>query len=299
MHLSAVDLNLLVALDALLQTRSVQAAARRVGLTPSAMSHALDRLRALFDDPLLVRAGRGMVPTPRAEALAGPLRATLTDVEGLLLPAGAFDPARLSRTFRVRLPDSLTVVLLPRLEGLLAAEAPGVDLHLQPLDGETLVALRDGRTDAAVAILPDAPADVRGRPLLDERFVCVARVGHPAVHGALDLDTFCALTHVLVATRGSTVRGPVDDVLAELGRSRRVARLVPSFLPALVLASRTDHVLTIAKSVADALAGPLGLQVLEPPLPLPPYTLSLHWHARDDVDEAQAWFREAILRAAP
>lgn len=297
MQLSAVDLNLLVALDALLRERSVQGAARRVGITPSAMSHALDRLRALLDDPVLVRAGRAMVPTPRAEALAGPLRVALDQVEALLRPAEGFDPARLARAFRLRVPDSLALALVPSLERILAAEAPGVDLHLQAVDGNTAAALRDGRTDMAVAIVADPPGDLHRRALLTEHFACVVRAGHPRVGATLDLDTWCALTHVLVSPRGDS-RGPVDDALERLGRARRVGRVVPSFLTAAVLAANTDHVLTVSRRVAEALAGPLGLRVLDPPLALPPYTLSLFWHARDDADPAHAWLRGALVRAA-
>lgn len=297
MQLSAVDLNLLVALDALLRERSVQGAARRVGITPSAMSHALDRLRGLLDDPVLVRAGRAMVATPRAEALAGPLRDALDRVEAVLRPTEGFDPARLVRAFRLRVPDSLALALLPSLERILAAEAPGVDLHLQVVDAHTAAALREGRTDIAVAILADPPGDLHRRALLTEHFACVVRAGHPGVGASLDLDTWCGLTHVLVSPRGDT-RGPVDDALEALGRTRRVARVVPSFLTAVALAANTDHVLTISRRVAETLAGPLGLRVLDPPLELAPYTLWLYWHARHDADPAHAWLRGALVRAA-
>ena len=191
--LRAVDLNLLVALDVLLAERSVRGAARRMGISPSAMSHTLARLRALLDDPLLVRAGRQLVPTPRAEALAAPLRDLLAQTRALLAPPDTLDPASLRRALRVVCTDHVSTVLMPRVDARLREDAPGVDLNIVPLTPETMAALRAGTVDAAIGIFPEAPPEIRRRVLFSDRFVTVCRLDHPRISpgGGLDLAVYC------------------------------------------------------------------------------------------------------------
>jgi DNA-binding transcriptional LysR family regulator len=296
-HLGSVDLNLIVALDALLAERSVTRAAARVGITQSAMSHALARLRSLTGDELLARGRDGMVPTLRAEALAAPVRRGLDEIARALAPPEAFDPATAKRRIVVGTTDYGELVLLPRVVARLAKEAPGIDLRVLTLPRELSETLMTGTVD--LAITPLRPADERpdiyGRRLFDDRFVCVVRKHHPLVGKKLTLARFAAASHALIAPRG-TEGGVVDDALARLGLRRRVAVAVPHFLIAPHLVANTDLILTLAGRVADVLARPLGLSVLTPPpeLRLEGFTMSAVWHERTHDDAAQRWLRGIV-----
>lgn len=297
-RLAAVDLNLLVALDLLLDTRSVREAARRAHVTPSAMSHSLGRLRELFGDELLVRAGQRLVPTPRAEALAGPVRELLAGAERVLAAPGGFEPGTLRRAFRVACTDHVSTVLLRRAEPRLRAEAPGVDLHEHPIAPDTLEQLRAGQIDVAIGVFPEAPPEIRTRPLFTDGFVTVARPDHPRVRGpGLDLDAFLAEGHLLVAPRG-TPSGTIDDLLAARGLVRRVARTVPSFLSAVWHVAESDLLLTVSRRLIAAVAPRIALRALPTPLPVVDYTLVLAWHPRRDAAPDDAWLRGALVEAA-
>lgn len=291
------DLGLLLALDALLQEGSVSGAARRLGLSTPGMSHALARIREQLGDPLLVRAGRGMTLTPRAEALRAPVRSLVADAERVLTPERPLVPAELDRAFVVLATDYVLHVLGARLDALLAAEAPRVVLRFVPNAADDPDALREGAADLAVGIYGELPPELRTRQLLTDRFVCAVRADHPAVGARLTLDQFCRLPQIQIAPRGRP-GGYVDDVLRERGLTRRVARAVPFFSAALHLAAETDYLLTVSERVARALAPRLGLRVLAPPLPLSPYALSLVWHPRLDADPGHRFLRDALVRAA-
>lgn len=298
MDLSAVDLNLLVALDLLLEHRSVRAAARAARVTPSAMSHTLGRLRALFGDELLVRAGAGLVPTARAEALVVPVRDALAAVRAALAPTEAFAPGSLRRAFRVVCTDHVSTVLLPHVAAVLREEAPGVDLHERPLTASVMEELRAGEVDVAIGIFPEAPPEMRSRRLFTDGFVTVARPGHPRLGtGVLDLDTFLAEGHMLVAPRG-TPRGTVDELLAARGLSRRVVRTVTHFLSGLWQVGDGDLLLTVSRRLVAMAAPRLPLVWFPTPLPVEDYVLSALWHPRSDRSPADAWFRGVLSRAA-
>ncbi|MCA2980198.1 MAG: LysR family transcriptional regulator [Myxococcaceae bacterium] len=292
-----LDLNLLETFDALLQEGSVSRAAKRVGLSTPAMSHALARLRATLGDEVLVRAGRDMVPTPRALALKEDVHTALARVRALLRPPEALDLRALTREFRVNATDHVVTVLGAALDTLARREAPGVLLRFLPTATDDAALLRDGSVDLAVGIYADLPPELRRRVLLTDRFVSVLRRGHPAAKGRLDLDTFLALDHLQVAPRGRP-GGDLDDLLAARGKRRRVTRAVPYFLSALQLVSESDAVLTISERMARRLAGTFGLVVLETPLPLRPYALSLLWHPRQDSSPEHSWLRQLFVRAA-
>jgi len=298
-ELTAIDLNLLVALDLLLDEGSVRGAARRAHLSPSAMSHTLARLRDLLDDEVLVRAGRGMVPTPRAEALALPVKELLGQARAVLATGQRFRPEALRRRFRVVCTDHVATVLFSRAEPLLTAEAPGVDLLLAPLTPDTMADLRAGRVDAAVGVFPEAVPEVRMRRLFVDRFVTVCRPRHPRLGEAteLTLEAFLDEDHVLVAPRG-TPEGLVDEMLAARGARRRVARAFPSFLAAVWHLSTTDAVLTVSERLVHTLAPTVPLRVFRPPVALAPYRLMLAWHPRLDQSPADRWFRSVLVRAA-
>lgn len=294
--MNSSDLAALATLDALLQTASVSEAARRLGLSTPAVSHALARLRERFDDPLLVRAGRRMVLTPRAAGLREQVHEALTLAGRVFEPPQSFDPERLERSFALSVTDYVLVVLGPAIEALVRDRAPRLALRFIPNALDDAEKLRLGETDLAIGIYGELPPELRTRPLLTDRLVCVVRAGHPIVGKRLGLDQFVALDHVQVAPRGQP-GGYVDQQLAERGHARRVVRAVPYFQVALSLTASSDYILTISERIARALGPSLGLTILEPPLPLEPYALSLVWHPRFDRDPAHAWLRELLLAA--
>jgi DNA-binding transcriptional LysR family regulator len=292
-----LDLNLLLVLDALLSEGSVTRAGKRLGLTTSAVSHALGRLRRVFGDPLLVRAGRGLVPTPRVEELRSETRAVLAAVDALLVPPRPFDPATLSRGFRVYATDHVLSVLGAAFDRRLAEQAPGVSVQFLPNPPDEATPLREGGVDLAIGTYEELPSELFIQRLFDDRFVCAVRKGHPSVCRKLSLARYLDLAHVLVAPRGRP-GGAVDELLAERGLSRRVVRTVPHFLAALLLVSESDYVVTISARLAEALAPRLGLELCALPLSSEPYTLSQIWHPRSDGDPAHRWFRGELVAAA-
>ncbi|MEZ4392944.1 MAG: LysR family transcriptional regulator [Polyangiales bacterium] len=291
------DFGLLVQLDALLQEGSVTGAARRVGLSTPAMSHALARIRERLGDPMLVRAGRGMVLTPRALALKPQVREVVEQARRALEPERPFVARELARTFVVHATDYVLTILGYAVDAILRAEAPGVCLRFVPNTPDDPALLRDHGSDLAIGIYGELPQEMRRRQLLTDRFVCVVRRGHPAAKKRFTLEQFVKIPHIQVAPRGKP-GGYLDDVLAERGLSRTVARAVPYFVTALQLAAETDYVLTVSERIARRFAGPLSLEVLEVPLALKPYALSLVWHPRLDGDHAHRFLREVFARAA-
>lgn len=295
--MESTDLGVLVNLDALLQEGSVTGAARRVGLSTPAMSHALARIRLRLGDPILVRAGRGMVLTPRAEALKVRVHAVVNAARQTLEPERPFVPAELERSFVVHVTDYVLTVLGLVVDRILRAEAPLVSLRFVPNTANDAALLREGDADLAVGIYGELPPEMRNRRLLTDRLVCVVRRDHATVGKRLTLEQFVRLPHIQVAPRGQT-GGYLDDVLRDRGQARRVARAVPYFLTALQMAAHTDYVLTISERVARQVAPGLGLRLLEPPVKLRPYALSLVWHPRFDADAGHRFVREVFTRAA-
>jgi DNA-binding transcriptional LysR family regulator len=300
-HLGSIDLNLLVALDALLAERNVTRAAARVGITQSAMSHTLARLRGLTGDELLVRGPTGMTPTLRADAIATPVRRALDEIARALSPPRPFDPASAQLRVVIGTTDYVELLLLPHVVARLAREAPGVELRVRSLRDELHGPLASGAIDLGIGLLrpPDERPGVYARKLFDERFVCVVRRRHPLAGKKLTLARFAAASHALIAPRGLE-GGYVDDALARLGLRRRVAIAVPHFLIAPHIVAASDLVLTLAGRVADLLAKPLDLAVLAPPreLDLAPFTMSAAWHERTHEDPGQRWVRELIVSEA-
>lgn len=292
-NLAGIDLNLLVALDALLAERSVTRAAERVGLSQPAMSRALGRLRALFGDRLLVRTASGLVPTPRAEALAPRLRLVLAEV-GQIVRAPAFDPAQLRGTARIGMPDYLSILVLPHLLRRLERDAPGLDIALAPPRATTPAELESGDLDLAVGNFPDVPAGFYGKTLDTDGFACVVRRGHPALAEPLTLPVFAGLRHALITIRDDRSPGAVDKALARLGLERRIAVRVPNFLAAPLIVAETDLVITLPRRLAQWLAGRADVAVLEPPLDLGTFSIMLLWHERRSDDAEHAWLRATL-----
>jgi DNA-binding transcriptional LysR family regulator len=296
-QLSRMNLTHLRALDALLSERSVTRAARRLGLSQSAISHALRGLRDTLGDELLVRGGGGMVPTARAEALAQPLHRALRELEAALAIRPGFDAATSRRTFTLSMPDGFALTTLPGLLRILRDEAPGIDLDVRPpmQQRTTAMALESGEVDLAVGGGLDAASGLRTRVLLDETFACLVRSDHPSIKEGLDLDTYCALPHALMSPSGSGL-GVVDRALATLGRSRRVAVRIRFFLAAPTVVANSDMVLTGPRDQLRRFTEMAPLRLLEPPLALPGFRVRIYWHDRTHDEPAHQWLREAIVR---
>ncbi|HEU4411921.1 MAG TPA: LysR family transcriptional regulator [Polyangiaceae bacterium] len=297
MSFAGTDLNQLRVLDALLSERSVSRAARRLGVTQAAASNALRRLRETVGDPLLVRAGRRMVLTPRAEALAAPAAEVMRAAARVLAPEAAFDPARASTTFRVATSDHVDVVLLSRVEATLAREAPGVNVHVLPFGPRADDDLRDGRVDLVIAPGREGPADVSSEHLFDDRLVWVMRAGHAAAAAPGSPEALAAWRHLLVSPRGHS-GGPVDAALARRGLARRVARTMPHFGTALLLIARSDLVAVLPLRLVRSVAPALGLIWRPLPFALPSVAMAMTWHQRDARDARQTYLRDVTRRTA-
>lgn len=289
------DLELLSLFAALHAERHLTRAAARAGRSQPAMSRALGRMRALFGDVLFVRTPSGMVPTPRADALAPEVKRVLAEATALVRPR-SFEPERLERTFVIGTSDLFEAHLLPRLTSLLAREAPGVDVALRTPPGDPIPDLVEGRLDLVILPHTSLPEGVVAQHLFDDTFLCAVRRGHPEVKRELTLERFVALRHVQIAPRGRP-GGPVDDALAALGLARRVAVQTPSFLAAPVLAARSDLVLTAPRLVLEPLASGLGLRTFPLPVEVPGFRIYAAWHARMNADPAHKWFRSVVARA--
>jgi DNA-binding transcriptional LysR family regulator len=288
-NLRSLDLNLLVVLDALLAEQHVTRAGKRLGLSQPATSNALERLRRVFDDPLLERVPGGLAPTPRAQALREPLSALLAGVSTLVAP-DAVALEQLEQTVRLSIVDYGVPLLIAPLLRVLAERAPGIDLVCLPWSGadEAHEALAAGALDLAISVA--APATLRSRPLLREEYVVAMRRRHPAAK--LTLASWLAYPHVVVSGRGSA-SGPLDAVLSERGRSRRVAAVVPSYLAVPSLLASSDLLALVPETLAVRASEPLTW--CRPPLPVPGFDVELVWHPRRDRDRALGFVRETLV----
>lgn len=298
MQLSAIDLNLLVVLQALLQTESVKATSTRLGLSPSAVSHALARLRDTLDDPLLVRAGQRLTMTPRARALRPELDAALELLQRSLTPDAPFDPSLERREFVVATTDHVELSLLLPLGTRLREVAPGIDLHSRAPRPQSADMLRNGDADLGVGVLRNLPDDIAHEVLFQEHFVTLMRHDHPARRGPWNAKRYANLDHVLVAP-GGRPHGLLDTKLEALGLKRRIARMVSTFLVAPFLVQASDLVVTLPSKVATPLADQLGLACRPPPKALETiFEVAMAWHRRDDNDPAHRWLREQVRNVA-
>jgi DNA-binding transcriptional LysR family regulator len=292
-HTLRLDASLLMPLDALLQERHVSRAAARVGLTQSAMSRVLARLRDALGDPLLVRSGRSMALSPRAERLAEPLRLAMLNLERVLAGNDAFEPATSRRSFRVATVDYGAAVAIAPLMRRLTEQAPHVELSVEPLRSDSLDELESGTLDFVLAPRRKSSAGIVWVKLPADRFVSIVRKQHPRVGKKLTLDLYCSLSHVVVVPERRAVNA-VDKLLEGVGRRRHVGLRVPSFLVAPLAVAASDMILTTPESVASLFAKSLELRVLAPPLALEGVSLALAWHERQRADPGHTWLRRLI-----
>lgn len=290
--MSTPDLNLLVALDVLLAEGSVARAAQRLGLSPSAMSRTLARLREATGDPLLVRSGRGLVPTPRAVELrehTGPLVEGATAV---LRPASKPRLDQLVRSFTLRCSDGFVENFGPALVARVGSEAPGVQLRFIQKASRDNAPVREGAVDLETGIVGKATApEFRMRSLFRDQFVGVVRDGHTLARGTMTAARYAGGAHV-VLSRGGSDRGPVDEALAAMSLERRVATVVTGFSAALAFARATDLVATVPEKHTRNLRS--GLHAFSLPLPTPELPVAMLWHPRLDADPAHQWLRECV-----
>ncbi|MFF3484232.1 LysR family transcriptional regulator [Streptomyces sp. NPDC002701] len=297
-----LDANLAVALDALLTEQSVTRAAARLHTSPAAMSRTLARLRRVLQDPLLVRAGQVMVPTPRAEALRDEAATVVRRLEALLAPGGAIDPATLRRTFTVQSSDLVAAALTPGLLGLARRRAPGVSLRVLAEEWEAGPALREGRIDLEIGAIDHVDPETQVEELATVRMAVGVRAEHPLTQGTLTPARLAAAEHVAVSRRGRFT-GPLDAALAEQGLSRQVSAVLPGHLAAMSLAAVTDAVCLVPTALPGEPPSPLSdaahalrLSLLDIPLPLPPLTIAMAWHPRHSADGGHQWLRGAVRR---
>jgi DNA-binding transcriptional LysR family regulator len=296
------DLNLLTALDALLATGSVAGAARKLGLSASAMSRTLARLRAATGDPLLVRAGRGLAPTTHAAALQPRVRDLAQEARTVLRPAAIGpDFSALDRTFTIRSNEGFVEVLAARLVAAVTAEAPGVRLRFTPKPDKDVRPVRDGQIDLDIGVLGETGPEIRVQTLFRDHFVGAVRNGHPLLEGAMTPERYIAYGHVIASRRGRTV-GPVDEALSALGLKRTVVAVVPGFPAALAIARASDLVALVTRSFlgGDELQTDgiwRGVRIVALPVSTEAITISQMWHPRVDADPAHRWLRGKVLEA--
>jgi DNA-binding transcriptional LysR family regulator len=291
--MSAPDLNLLVTLDAVLAEGSVAGAAKRLHLSPSAMSRALARLRETTGDPLLVRAGRGLVPTPRALELRERVSQLVQDAEAVLRPAMKLDLRRLDRTFTIRVRDGFVENFGPDLIARVTQEAPGVRLCFVPKPDKESTPLRDGTIDLETGVVGKTTGpEVRTQALFRDRFIGVVRMGHALSRGKITPARYAKGEHIDVSRRAPG-QGRFEEALERLGLERKVVTIVSDFSSALALARASD----LIASVPERQTGNLreGLHSFPLPIPIPEFTISLLWHPRMEADPAHRWLRRLIL----
>jgi DNA-binding transcriptional LysR family regulator len=293
MNWGAFDLNLLIVFDAVMQERSVTRAGSRIGLSQPAMSHALNRLRHMLKDDLFIRTPEGMVPTPRAELLAQPLRNALSEMQLALEPT-SFDPAASDRRFAIAANNYAAVVLAPPLVAAVAAAAPAVRLDLRPSGTLDIVDRLDrGDLDLALGSMESPGERFASAPLLEDAFVLAMRSGHPASRSKLTAAAFAGLPHLEISSSGEDT-GFVDRWLSERGLARRIALRAP-YLSAAPILAQSDLVATLSRRIAQEFVRNHPLELRKPPYESPRVRTLMLWHRRLDRQPGHRWLRGVVL----
>ncbi len=295
--MSEPDFNLLVALDALLAEGSVAGAARRTGLSTSAMSRTLGRLRATTGDPLLVRAGRHMVPTPHAQAIRERARNAALEARALLSPAvSELDLSALDRIFAIRANEGFVEAFGPRLIAAAADEAPRVSLHFAPKIEKDARYLREGLVDLEIGVVENMGPEIRLQALFRDHFIGVVRAGHPLLsEPTVTAERYASYGHVVASRRGRA-HGPVDEALAEMGLARKITSVVPGFPAALAVATASDLIALLPASYLPPrpAGGEAAFRTFELPFPTRRITISQMWHPRLEMEPAHRWLRQLV-----
>jgi len=305
-ELPRINTNLLVALDLLLSEQNVARAADRLGVTPSAMSHSLRALRELFGDPLLIKTRGGMRSTALAQALRGPLRRALRDLERAVSGGARFDPTTADRAFIIHAPDFISTLLMPHLVDIVAREAPGVEVDVRPVQrrGTALLlrdtaALAEGSIDLILAAFIGDIPELCTEELYEERFVCIVRKGHRlARRKQLDLEAFAATPQLLISITDERSSTLVDQELRRHGLTRHIAARTRYFMAAPLIVGESDLLATCPYHLARYFEARTPIKIFEPPIRLPRYSEFAAWHRRYDGDPALRWLRGVLAAAA-
>ena len=294
MDIKQSDIGLLIALDVLLEQESVTAAAEILGISQPAMSAQLARLRTLFNDPLLAQSGRKLVPTARAEEIKTPLRALLADLDLLVRQTAQFESQTTDRTFRLIGTDYVHAVLAPELFVTFGDAAPAARVALLPFDPPSVWAqLEQDDADIALVTAMNLP-EAKRRPGLTETFKVIQRKDHPRGQDPFTLDAFCAADHALISPEGGGFYGAADEILADMGRKRRIACSLPSFLLAPGLVAASDLIALIPARLAARHED--VVDTFDPPFPSPGFSVDLLWHPRRQNDPAHVWLRSLVSK---
>lgn len=297
MHISKIDLNLFTVFEAIYTEGSVTRASQQLHLTQPAISHSLNRLRQLFDDPLFVRQGHAMVSTPLARSIIEPVRSALRGLEVTLADTGKFDPALAGKQFTLALRDVLESTVLPPLLESVTRQAPMIDLAAIQVDRRELVSeLAAGSLDVAIDMLLPLPNEIRREKISQDTTVVMARQGHPVVKGALDLDTYLKAEHILASSRR---KGPglEDFELSRLGLQRRIRLRCQHYFAACRVVSQTDLLLTMPEGYARIANQQFGNQIMPLPITMPSWDVYLYWHQNVENDPANRWLRQQVTQA--
>ena len=298
-QLRRLDLTLLLVFLGLVRHRKAADVAAELGLTQSAISQAVKRLRDIFQDELFLRRPHGMEPTTTALALEDPVRRAVDALRGALGAAHAFDPMQAEGVVRIAALDAEQAVLIPPLAARLRLAAPGIRISVLPLGrGDAVDALTEGRADLALGFIWDLPETIIAEQLYEESFLVTGLPQALPDAPSIDLDTYCAGDHVLISPAGD-LRGVVDDRLAAIGRSRRIILGLPAFLPALAAAASSGALVTLPTRVAKAFAPSFGLVTAEPPLPVRKFAVSVFWHRRNEASPKTIWLRHQLQELQP
>jgi len=299
--LARIDLNLLLAFDALLAERNVTRAAKRIGVAQSSMSHALARLRDLFEDPILVRTSRGMVPTPRAEEMETPMRNALEQIRNTVRLSASFDPSDVTVTFSIATDGVQQTALFPRLLQVLSKSAPGISLcTLRPTRASSTYArLRSGVLDAAIGPFNELPSGIHYETLGTDRIVYVMRKQHPQARNRLTREAYFQLPQILFLPMTQDEIPPdFKKLFRELGLPNTIIAQTPDPLAAMLIVSRADLICAAAELIVEPFKDALGLVIHEPPVRFPPYETKLVWHERTHDSPLHRWLRETIIETS-
>lgn len=294
-HLANLDLNLLIALDALLTERGVTKAAHRLGVTQSAMSHSLSRLRRVFEDELLTRVPEGMKPTPRALSLIEPVHAILVDIQSLTTSPNDFDPTTADKTFTLGIPDSTEVMLIPQLVLRLQTVAPGVRLLLRTTDRNRILDdLDSGRVDLGIGVFEQGQTHHKRRILRKENYLCIFNAKLVGVSPPISLEDYLRLPHMLTSLVESS-HGVVDVALGKIGHKRHIGLTTPRFAAVPFVLKRAPIIATMHSRLARVFANDMGLTISPAPIDLPEVSISMIWHSSNDNTPSHRWLRETII----
>ena len=293
--IASLDLNLLVVFDAILKEHNITLAAQRVGLSQPAMSSALGRLRRVFNDPLFVRTGSGMQPTPYAELLASPIQHACELIAASLQIGGDFDPATSTRTFSFYMTDIGEAVFLPKLVVALSHVAPQVKIVVERMPERGVrEAMAEGEVDFAIGLFPDLKAGFFQQRLYRDEFVCVVRADHPDLKAPLSPKQFAGMRHAVIANAITGHEAAVERAFARERLRRRVDLTIPHFMALPMIITQTDIVATVPRRLALAFAGYPNIRLFVPPIKFPSFEIKQHWHERYHHAMANKWMRRLL-----